>query len=456
MKHLPIFLFASILSCVLHAEQITLPSEMPYQDEKFSCVSALDADRYVKDFGVDVNSFGGRELCDSKVEFKKLMNDFNLIEKGSFTQGTNVFIKEFVPATQYYSWMKSQTQGVERGNDVPYATAYNSGGYFTMQDGWAKLSTLGRVGTVIHEARHTAGYRHVPCNQGTYQGSNLPGCDSSYSYGGSHAIEMEYYGRVSVLGTNFHPVYKKMARLMAIGRSNIFFNTPIIQKKEAVMALSLDRKKSFVLLDNKQWVTKEVPAVAGKLKRTSFGAVIFDLKKAFAIDPYQNSGFTDLVEDVYSYFKLLGEGSAVLKDLEEYDVGVKRFVTQITAADQISNYDFPNGQWGTSYKLPFPVAQTTTAIPESTTAGYYLIQSTGQVAQYQPQTGRVSVLTTKWDFSNQKAVSYNNEVLLLKANGEIHAASGSVEKPWSMAQNLGAISDLVSFPIYDGFKVVIE
>ena len=184
--------------------------------------------------------------------------------------------------------------------------------------------------------------------------------------------------------------------------------------------------------------------------------MIFDLKKAFAIDPYQNSGFADLVEDVYSYFKLLGEGTSILKDLEEYDVGVKRYVTQVTAADQISNYDFPSGQWGTSYKLPFPVVQTSTVIPASTTAGYYLIQSTGQVAQYQPQTGRVSVLTSKWDFSNQKVISYNDEVLLLKANGEIRSVSGSAEKPWSMAQNLGAISDLVSFPVYDGFNVVIE
>lgn len=62
------------------------------------------------------------------------------------------------------------------------------------------------------------------------------------------------------------------------------------------------------------------------------------------MDPYQNSGFADLIEDVYSYFKLLGEDGHHSKDLEEYDLGQKRYVTKVTAADQIANYDFPKGQ----------------------------------------------------------------------------------------------------------------
>lgn len=97
---------------------------------------------------------------------------------------------------------------------------------------------------------------------------------------GTHAIEMEYYARVSVQGTNFHPVYKNMARLMAIGRSNIFFNTAVIQKKETVMALSLDRKKAFVLLDNAQWVTKEVPQLPGELKINELWRCHFRFKKS--------------------------------------------------------------------------------------------------------------------------------------------------------------------------------
>ena len=447
----------TILFTIAAKAQISVSTEIPYQDEKFACVTDADAKRYVQDFGVDSSSFGGFELCNSKVEFKKLMNDFNIIEKGKFAVGQNLFIKNFLNGADYYTWMKSQTRSVHRGNDVPYATAYNSGGNFTMQDGWAKLSTLGRVGTVIHEARHTAGYRHVPCTQGTYQGSNLPGCDTNYTYGGSHAIEMEYYARVTVQGTNFHPVYKKMARLMAIGRSNIFFNTPIIQKKESLMALSQDRKKAFVLTENNLWVSKEVPAVTGNLKRTSFGAVLFDLKQAFAIDPYQNSGFADAVSDVYSYFKLLGEGNSNLKDLEEYDIGVKRFVTKVTDSNEIASYDFPNGDWGQSLKLPFAVTATSTAVPGVATSGYYLIQSTGDIGQFQPTTNRVSMLNTKWDFNNKKTILLNSDILVLKQNGEIKKwISATVDQPWAPASTLGTVSDMVAFPLYDGFKVVVE
>lgn len=69
-------------------------------------------------------------------------------------------------------------------------------------------------------------------------------------------------------------------------------------------------------------------------------------------------------------------------------------------------------------------------------------------------------MTSKWDFTNTKVV-YNNEILLLKSNGEIKtgansALENSVEKPWGLAQGLGLISDMVSMPLYDGFQVVVE
>lgn len=132
-------------------------AEIPYQDSEFSCLTNAEADKYVKDFNIDVTSFGGKELCDATIDTKKLFNDIKIVEGGKFKTGENNLIKGFVDGSKYYSWLISQTRGVERGNDVPWATAYNAGGYFTMQDGWAQLSTLGRVGTFIHEARHTEG-----------------------------------------------------------------------------------------------------------------------------------------------------------------------------------------------------------------------------------------------------------------------------------------------------------
>jgi len=449
-----------LISTQLQAQIAT--GEMPYQDDKFTCISAEKADRYIKDFGVNVASFGGKELCKASVDFKKLMNDFQIIEQGDFGAGDNLFIKGFVAAKDYYSWMKSQTRGVERGQDVPYATAYNSGGYFTMQDGWAILSTLGRVGTVIHEARHTAGYRHIPCQQGTYQGSSVAGCDSTYSYGGSHAVEMEYYARVSVQGKNFHPVYKKMARLMAIGRSNIFFNSPVIQKKESVLVLSENKDKSYLLNDQLNWVTREVPQVDSSyvLKRTSFGAVLFNLAQALSIDMYENSKYADPVEDTYSYFKLLGESAdKKINDFEEYDQGVKRFVTLLSNDMKIGSYDFPNGQWGRFQTVPFQVVKTTTEITQTgSPKGYYLIQSNGQIAQFQPQNNRLVTLNNvQWNFDDLKVVSYLDKKLVLKKNGVlVEKQSDGSEKNWSLAEKLGFISDVVNVPVYDGFSVKTE
>ena len=248
-------------------------ADIPHEDTDFGCTNVNKAEQYRRDFNIDTRSFGGNELCKSQVDTKKLYNDLQIVEEGTFSQsGDNLFIKGFVPQNQYYAWLKSQTRGVERGNDIPAATAYNSGGYFTMQDGWAKLSTLGRVGTIVHEARHTAGYRHFACSYGPYADSRMPGCDTHYGQAGSHGVEMEYYGRVSVRGQNFHPIYKSMARLMAVARSNFVFNTPPMKKREGLLVLTQDQK-AYLIADGER-VERERPSVQGQLKRTSFGASI--------------------------------------------------------------------------------------------------------------------------------------------------------------------------------------
>ncbi len=425
---------------------------MPYQDNEFGCFTKADADRYVADFHINVKSFGGLELCDSKVDTKKLLNDIRIVENGRFTSSPpNNLIKNFVNAEEYYPWLKQQTRGIERGNDVPYATAYNSGGFFTMQDGWAKLSTLGRVGTVVHEARHTEGYQHIICTQGTYQDTRVQGCDRNYNYGGSHAVEMEYYARVAVQGVNFHPVYKKMARLMAMARSNIFFNTTPLQTREGLVALSMDQKQSF-LFDQGHWVQRETPDLIGKLKRTSYGAVLFDGLKALAIEMYENSGSPDPVTDTYSYYKLLAENSQGVKEFEEFDVGTKRFVVQLTKDNNLAAYDFPNGSWGRGQQVPFDVVKTSTAIPGQATPGFYLVNQAGQIYAYQPQTQRLVSQVGTWDFDNKEVVSFQKQNLILKKNGQIYVQNSQSLTPWPEATM--SFSDLVTVPLYDSFEVV--
>jgi len=453
-----IVLFISLLMAIPLLVSVARAADIPYQDAEFACLTRAEAERLVADFKIDVSSFGGMELCNSNIETKKLFNDLQILELGRFETGApNKFIRNFVDAHNYYSWLKQETRGVRRGNDVPYATAYNSGGYFTMQDGWAKLSTLGRVGTFVHEARHTAGYRHITCNQGSYQGSSVFGCDSTYNYGGSHAVEMEYYARVSVQGANFHPVYKKMARLMAIARSNIFFNTAVINKREAVLALTADHTEAH-LFDNENWYVREVPQanmIAGsRLKRTSFGAVLFDGIKAFSIELYQNSGFSDVVSDSYSYYKLLTEKNDQVKDFEEFDVGTKRYAVKITKANKLVSYEFPNGRWGKEQVVPVEVSHVSTAMLGQTQAGLYIIGKAGEIYSYQPQTQKLSLQSTRWNNEIKEVIVFKGQNLVLNNNGQIQILSANGLVPWTATNNL--YSGLIAAPVYDGFEVIKE
>jgi len=420
---------------------------MPYADQDFACITQQQAQKYISDFQVDVGSFGGTELCSGNVDSKKLFNDLQIIEQGQFAaDATNLLIKGYVPADQYYSWMKSQTRGMNRGNDVPYATAYNRWGYFTMQDGWAKLSTLGRVGTVIHEARHTAGYRHYPCNQGPYMGAGLDGCDQNYAQAGSHAIEMEYYARVSVAGQNFHPVYKAMARLMAMGRSNFVFNTSPIQKREAVVAMD---DHGPVLFDGTKKLAREGTDFTGRLKRTSFGASIFSGLQAMALDLYELTGAHASINDDYSYFKLLGmEQLGALKDFEEFDRNQKRYVAVVTGSNQLKTYNFPQGAWNGASALSINVDRTATTLPTGE-QGYFLI-SNGDVYSVNADNQQIAATGKKWDSQVESVALFGGKTLVLKTDGTIYQrnADGS-----EAAFDSGKYTQMVNVPLYDAFEV---
>ncbi len=440
--------FSMLITFTSQAQISTSP--MPYQDEKIACLSEAIANRYISDFNIDVRSFGGKELCNWQVDTKKLLNDIDIVNNGHFgISGNNNLVRGFVGTNDYYNWMKEQTFGVARGDDIPYATAYNSGGYFTMQDGWSKLSTLGRVGVFIHEARHTEGYSHIACNQGPYQGSRLSGCDSNYAHGGSHAVEIEYYARVATEGTNFHPVYQKMARLMAIARSNFVFNSSPLKTREGLIALSMDRKQAF-LYDNGTWVNREVPIVDGKLKRTSFGAVLYKDTAAYAIEVYQNSGFSDLVLDTYSYFKILLDKNQSVKDFAEFDVGTKRYVVQITNDNKLAAYEFPSGNWGSALKLPFDVVRISSAIPGQAHSGLFIVNTKNEIFAYQPQTQRLVSQTGTWDNDNKSVVFFKGQNYILKTNGQVYVQSATDLQAWP---NQNLFSDLVAVPLYDAFEV---
>lgn len=429
-------------------------ANLPFKDGDFPCLSQADADRYKSDFNIDVNSFGGMELCNSAVDTKKLFNDLSLIEKTEFSADSNhSFVRGFVPTQDYYNWMKRETRGMDRGNDIPWATAYNSGGYFTMQDGWAVLSTLGRVGTVIHEARHTAGYRHYACTSGPYGGSGLSGCDTTYNQGGSHGVEMEYYARVVLQAKNLHPAYKSMARLMALGRSNFVFNEKPMRTREALLARV---GNLMVLADGNAVLIREAPeAEAGSLlKRTSFGASLVKGRNAVAVDVYgfSNNGYS--MSDDYSYYKLfkspISGAPQSVQDTEELDVGTRRYFAALGDGGKVYAYNFPSGAWHPA-TAEIPGAEAFVTRAPNGQAGLFVVKSDGTVIPVDPATRRFGApLKDRWNSGTRGYAMFGDTLVRLDSSGQVVYASTGAPVPVFIKR---MVTDLVNIPLYDAFEV---
>lgn len=423
---------------------------LPVFDKDFTCTEMTTAERYIKQFSIDIASFGGLELCNSAVDSKKLFNDLSLIEGGQFSgEAKNVFIGNHVDRNNYFSWMMENTRGVRRGDDLPTATAYNRGGYFTMQDGWTQLSSLGRVGVIIHEARHTEGYSHVECTHGPYQDTGSAGCDESVGYGGSHAIEMEYYARVVVQGANFHPVYQSMARLMLLARANFVFNEYAMSSKDGLLAHTAEgllRVKDGIVSPLR--VPTEIPLTA-QLKRSSFGATLLDLSgasgAAWAVD-LNNSKSEVAIDDGYSYFKLLKKSAPTnLRDVEEFDLGTKRHIFALDMSGNIASFIYGDGNWSSLTKVN--ATGFATLSPEGK-AGIYARFDDGSFCTLKDDGTACLDSAKPWPAGIKNFSSFKGETISLGEDGVVRHKDGS---PLTELQSLKVL-DLVAVPEYNAFE----
>src|SRR5690606_5053837 len=143
-----------------------------------------------------------------------------------------------------------------------------------------------------------------------------------------HGVEMEYYARVVLESKNLHPVYQSMARLMALGRSNFVFNEMPMKRREALVALG--QGKVGLADGNSLTMRPASPNAHDRLKRTSFGASLFDGRRVLAVDLYGASG--DLSDD-YSYYKLFQLPAdrlpVEIAAVEEVDVGNLRYLAAL-------------------------------------------------------------------------------------------------------------------------------
>lgn len=424
------------------------------RDDSFGCIPSKQAQQYIRDFQIRINSFGGLELCDNSKDTKKLLNDLWIIETGRFQafSSRHPLNQGFIPQDTYYTWAKSQTRSINRGNDIPFATAYNQMGHFTMQDGWAILSTLGRVGTLIHEARHTAGYGHIRCTQGPYQGTTVAGCDRDLKDGGSHAVEMEYYARVALLGQNFHPVYKSMARLMAVGRSNFVFNTGSLVASERLLVRS-NSQETRLSIDENTWVSRQTPNLPhSQLKRTSAGAALFDGLNALTYDLYSQTSEQNIIDD-FSYLKLFrqdrGQGQAPLADFLEADIAGKRFVLLLNQQGQITSYNFAEGKLNPWSRFSAPGAFFSTETPEGK-KGLFLVHNTAIYELNTMGTLNPRLISEAWPRNLKSVMSLKEQRYFLSTDGELVAQEATQQKETTLGLD---VKDAVVVPTYSEFDL---
>lgn len=475
---------ASILGCLALATTCFLLSpaaladvdsaqNLPAYDNEFGCMDAATAERLLSDFNVRVASFGGKELCNPRIDTKKLLLDLWILNQGRFkAPGQRLPLEGgFVPAHRYYDWTKAQTRSVRRANDIPYATAYNSGGNFTMQDGWAQLSTLGRVGTLVHEARHTAGYRHTPCFFGPYQGENLDACDSSFGAGGSHSVEMEYYARVALAGENFHPAYQQMARLMALGRSNWVFNADPLKPQESLVAWTIDQE---IL----RWDARRSPETMGvlrapagssemgQIKRTSHGMSLLVSGVGWALDLTRGStllaGELLRLQEDFSYFKLLTafqrRNLPKVTDAEEFDLGPLRYYWVINPSGKIQGYLFAQGKFGPEVQLVTPTGSPVaaqsfaTSLPNGTRGGF-VRAADNSVFRFDPNSASWASLNTQWNNQWVQVAARGDQTFALDQQGVVYQSSmtnGGFEVVPELST--ARVQQLISVPVYSTFE----
>jgi hypothetical protein len=188
----------------------------------------------------------------------------------------------------------------------------------------------------------------------------------------------------------------------------------------------------------------------GQLKRTSFGAVIFNGLQAVALDVYEMTGFRSKTNDDYSYFKLLGMNQmGSLRDFEEYDVNQKRYVTAVTASNQLATYNFPKGSWNSPATLPLTVERTASTLPTGE-KGYFLMNNVGDIYSVNADNQQVTSTGKKWDAQVQSAALFGGKILLLKNDGAIYQKNADGTE--ALFDN-GKYTQMVNVPLYDAFEV---
>jgi len=210
-------------------------------------------------------------------------------------------------------------------------------------------------------------------------------------------------------------------------------------------------------LDQGRWVQRQPidsgpQKVAGRLKRTSFGASVFTGSQAYAIELYQRFFPTSLIVDSFSYYKTLINLNTKLSDFEEFDISAKRNIVMITPSNQFASYNFKLGKWNPAQNLNLQVKLTSPFLPDGR-QGYFLIDSTAAIHAYDMPTDSFVKTNLNWDFKMQSIAKANGLIYGLRSDKKVFYLNGTQWTETPLPAGVAA-DQMVSAPLYNVFNII--
>jgi hypothetical protein len=229
-----------------------------------TCLDSQWADHLISYYHVDEkaiipgDSTRETELCNRESRLSLLLETLDSLNRAEFKTASGGWVREhYADYVTHFSPSISFDQDGACGSSIALACHQLTTAPLLLTDlffSYPGMTPLNRIGTLIHESRHGEGYTHVACTRGPIhdQGLDGPYCDPSLGYGGSYAAEIEFYSRVALTGTSFHPTDVAYARRKALLILDTFINEPprfetqeqiILKQNDTGDILSFDGEK---------------------------------------------------------------------------------------------------------------------------------------------------------------------------------------------------------------------
>lgn len=145
-----------------------------------------------------------------------------------------------------------------------------------------------RVETILHEARHFEGFRHVTCNRGPRLGKD-GACDNNIQEKGSYAVTVESFAKMALLADGVPAPMRAMLKNSSVTYDEAF-NEPILPEGfQSTYILSKDKQSAY-MFDGQR--TIEVPAITSARlisRRVALAAFPLDKSDAYTLDTYSRN-----------------------------------------------------------------------------------------------------------------------------------------------------------------------